>query len=116
MPCAGPPRVWEKAVAQAAPGFAWHVCRDRRYGYLHHGLIFAATALDDLTPTAVDLARRLKALSPLTAKAKASVYMIESIDLASARRFEIEAVSLVIGSPDRRECMAAFIETREPKF
>jgi enoyl-CoA hydratase len=82
-----------------------------------HGLLFAATPPDELMPTALDLARRLAALSPLAlAQAKASVYVSESVDLASARRFGLEALSLLIGSADWREGMRAFIDKREPRF
>jgi enoyl-CoA hydratase len=82
-----------------------------------HGLLFAATAPDDLMATALELARRLKALSPLAlAQAKASIYVSESVDLASARRFGLEALTLLIDSADWREGMRAFIDKREPRF
>ena len=54
--------------------------------------------------------------SRVVAQAKASVYVSESVDLASARRFGLEALSLLIGSADWREGMRAFIDKREPRF
>jgi enoyl-CoA hydratase/carnithine racemase len=81
------------------------------------GLLFAVTAPEALLPAALDLARRLKALSPLAlAQAKASVYVSEGVDLASARRFGIEALTLLIDQPDWREGMRAFKEKRAPEF
>lgn len=81
------------------------------------GLIYAVTEPDELLSHALALAEQLKALSPLAiAQAKASVYVSEDVDLATARRFGLEALALLVGSPDWREGMAAFHEKRKPHF
>ncbi len=81
------------------------------------GLLFAVTEPDGLLPAALALAGTIKTLSPLAiAQGKAATYVGEDMDLASARRFGLEALSLLVGSPDWTEGMAAFMEKREPRF
>jgi len=81
------------------------------------GLLFAITEPDDLLPAALKLAEEIKSLSPLAiAQAKASVYVAEDVDLATARRFGLEALAMLIGSPDWQEGMAAFHAKRPPRF
>jgi enoyl-CoA hydratase/carnithine racemase len=82
-----------------------------------HGLVTAVTALHELLPAALALARRIKQLSPMAiAEAKASVHVAADTDLRSARRYGLEALALLVGSPDWQEGMRAFIEKREPRF
>ena len=50
------------------------------------------------------------------AQAKASVHVSADTDLRSARRYGLEALALLVGSPDWQEGMAAFVEKREPRF
>jgi enoyl-CoA hydratase/carnithine racemase len=81
------------------------------------GLLYAVTKPDDLLPTALELAEKLKAMSPLAiAQGKAAVYGCEDVDLATARRYGLEALAMLINSPDWAEGMAAFKEKRDPRF
>ncbi|HLG86151.1 MAG TPA: enoyl-CoA hydratase/isomerase family protein [Alphaproteobacteria bacterium] len=81
------------------------------------GLLFAVAEPDELMPAALKLADEIKALSPLAiAQAKSSVYVAEDVDLATARRFGLEQLSMLIGSSDWQEGMDAFHAKRPPKF
>ncbi len=81
------------------------------------GLVYAVTTPDGLLPAALALAEKIKTLSPLAiAQAKASVLMSENVDRASARDFGLEALTLLVGSADWQEGMAAFHAKRPPKF
>jgi enoyl-CoA hydratase/carnithine racemase len=75
------------------------------------------TAPEALLPAALDLARRITALSPMAiAQAKAAVHVSADTDLRSARRYGLESLALLVGSADWQEGMAAFIEKRAPRF
>ena len=81
------------------------------------GLAYKVVEKDTLVDAALELARRLKALSPMAiAQAKSSIYVSEGTDLRTARRFGLEALSLLIGSADWNEGMNAFVEKRPPRF
>lgn len=81
------------------------------------GLIYAVTDPDELLVAALALADQLKALSPLAiAQGKSAVYTAEDVDLATARRTGLEALAMLINSPDWKEGMGAFMEKRAPKF
>jgi enoyl-CoA hydratase/carnithine racemase len=81
------------------------------------GLLFAITEPEDLLPAALKLAEEITALSPLAiAQAKASVYVSEDVDLATARRYGLESLSMLIGSADWQEGMDAFHAKRPPNF
>lgn len=81
------------------------------------GLLYAVTEPEALLQEALALAERLKALSPRAiAQSKAAVYLSEDADLRSARRFGLEALSLLIGSSDWTEGISAFHAKRPPKF
>jgi enoyl-CoA hydratase/carnithine racemase len=81
------------------------------------GLIYEIAQPGDLLPAAYDLALKLRAMSPLAiAQGKASVYVSEDVDVATARRYGLESLSMLINSPDWVEGMAAFKEKRDPKF
>jgi enoyl-CoA hydratase/carnithine racemase len=81
------------------------------------GLIYAVTDPDELMVAAFALADQLKALSPLAiAQGKSAVYTAEDVDLATARRTGLEALALLVGSPDWAEGMAAFMAKRAPRF
>jgi enoyl-CoA hydratase/carnithine racemase len=81
------------------------------------GLLFAVTEPEELLPAALKLAEEIKALSPLAiAQGKAAVYQSEDSDLATARKFGLEALAMLIGSPDWQEGMKAFHDKRPPRF
>jgi len=81
------------------------------------GLLFAVTEPDDLLPAALALAEKLKTLSPMAiAQGKASVYVSEDVDLATARRFGLETLGMLVNSADWVEGMNAFMEKRDPRF
>ncbi len=82
-----------------------------------HGMLYAITAPKDVLPAALKLAQHIKTLSPLAiAQGKASVYAAEGGDIKSVRRFGLEALSMLVNSPDWTEGMAAFHAKRPPKF
>ncbi len=84
---------------------------------LQHGFATSLHAPDGLAAAALAMARRFLHLSPLAvAQAKAAVHVSGDVDLASARRFGLEALTTLIGSPDWIEGMAAFREKRPPDF
>ncbi len=81
------------------------------------GLLYAVTKPDDLLPQALKLAELLKTMSPMAiAQGKASVYVSEDVDLATARRYGLESLAMLIGSADWEEGMAAFHAKRAPRF
>ncbi len=81
------------------------------------GLLTAISPPDSLLADALALAERLAALSPrAVAQAKAAIYAGEDLDRASSTRFGLEALALLVGSPDWREGMQAFQDKREPDF
>ncbi len=56
-------------------------------------------------------------LSPLAlGQCKASIHVSGDVDLRTARRYGVEALSALIDSADWREGMAAFVEKRAPRF
>src|SRR3546814_3724732 len=81
------------------------------------GLVYAIAEPEELLPQALALAERLKALSPrAVAQSKASIYLSEDADLRSARRFGLEALSLLIGSADWTEGIAAFQDRKSTRL
>ena len=81
------------------------------------GLLYAAVEPDRVLDEALALAERIRALSPRAiAQSKTSIYLAEETDLRSARRYGLEALSLLIGSRDWQTGMAAFHAKRKPEF
>lgn len=81
------------------------------------GLAYKVAAPDKLMDEALELARALKRLSPMAiTQAKTSIYVSGDADGRSARRAGIEALSILVGSRDWLEGMAAFNEKRKPRF
>jgi enoyl-CoA hydratase len=67
--------------------------------------------------TAIDLAVELRQLGPrAVAQSKRSIYVSEDSDLRTARRFGIEALSILVGGDEWKEGMGAFNEKRKPTF
>lgn len=81
------------------------------------GILYAVTEADQLLPQAFALADKLKGLSPRAiGQSKAAIYLSEDADLATARKFGVEALCMLIGSSDWNEGIAAFHAKRPPNF
>jgi len=81
------------------------------------GLCSAVVPADALLQTALDLALELRKIAPrAVAQSKRSIYVSEDADLRTARRFGIEALSILVGGEEWKEGMGAFIEKRAPAF
>jgi enoyl-CoA hydratase/carnithine racemase len=81
------------------------------------GLLYAVTEPDALLTEALTLAADITALSPLAiAQGKAAVYMAADADLASAQKYGLEALAMLVGSADWVEGMNAFHDKRAPRF
>ncbi|MBS0532375.1 MAG: enoyl-CoA hydratase/isomerase family protein [Proteobacteria bacterium] len=84
---------------------------------LSHGLLTSVHPATDLMPAAMELARRFRLLGArAVAQSKMAVRMCGDADLASARNIGLEALAILIGAPEWREGMAAFMEKRPPNF
>lgn len=82
-----------------------------------HGLATAVVPPSEVLATALALARELRALAPLAiAQSKATIYASEDADLRTARRYGLDALSLLVGGAEWREGMEAFIGKRAPGF
>ncbi len=82
-----------------------------------HGLTSAVVPQAEVLPTAMALARELRALGPQAiAQSKATLYASEDADLRSARRYGVDALALLVGGAEWREGMSAFVEKRQPRF
>jgi enoyl-CoA hydratase/carnithine racemase len=80
-------------------------------------LLYGVSEPDNLVADAFALARLLARNGPFAmAQAKASIYRCESIDLKSAREFGLETCTVLFGTPEFAEGVAAFKEKREPRF
>lgn len=82
-----------------------------------HGLATQVVAREDIDAASLELARQIMTLSPQAlGQCKASVHLSGDVDLRSARRFGVEALSALVGSDDWNEGMSAFVEKRPPAF
>jgi len=82
-----------------------------------HGIATRVVEPDQLEDASFDLAREIMRLSPQAlAQCKASIHLSGDVDLRSARRFGVEALSALVGSRDWNEGMRAFVEKRAPAF
>jgi len=82
-----------------------------------HGLCSAVVPAGELLQTALDLALELRKLGPrAVAQSKRCIYVSEDADLRTARRFGVEALSILVGGEEWREGMSAFVEKRPPAF
>ena len=81
------------------------------------GIAYRVVEPERLDDASLELARELLKLSPQAlGQCKASVHFSGDVDLRSARRFGVEALSALVDSADWREGMAAFVEKRAPVF
>ncbi|MFG1302094.1 enoyl-CoA hydratase-related protein [Xanthobacter sp. V3C-3] len=81
------------------------------------GLAYRVVPAGQVEAESLALAATLMDLSPLAlAQCKASVHLAGDVDLRSARRYGVEALSALVDSADWREGMAAFVEKRAPAF
>jgi enoyl-CoA hydratase/carnithine racemase len=72
---------------------------------------------DQVVSRALELARLLRRLGPRAiTQSKRAIYLAEETDLRSARRFGIEALSMLVGGDEWKEGMQAFLEKRPPDF
>lgn len=82
-----------------------------------NGLCSAVVPGDKLIQTALDLALEMRRLGPRAiAQSKRSIYVSEDSDLRTARRFGVEALSMLVGGKEWQEGMEAFIGKRPPDF
>jgi enoyl-CoA hydratase/carnithine racemase len=81
------------------------------------GLAYRVVEAEALDTESLVLAGKLMALSPQAlAQCKASINVSGDVDLRSARRFGVEALSTLVGSADWLEGMDAFVAKRPPNF
>lgn len=81
------------------------------------GVVEACVAPDDLMETAMTLARRIAAKSPIASRiAKHALNTIEEMSLRDGYRFE-QNMTVELGvTEDSKEAMRAFVEKRAPVF
>lgn len=81
------------------------------------GLLVNVVEADRLIESALDLAQRFVDCGPqAVAQAKTSVYLAEDVDLRSARRFGVEALTALAATDEWREGVSAFVNKRKPRF
>lgn len=82
-----------------------------------NGLCSAVVPGEQVLQAALDLALELRKLGPrAVAQSKRSIYVSEDADLRTARRFGVEALSMLVGGKEWQEGMRAFIEKQQPAF
>ena len=82
-----------------------------------YGLAVDVVPPDQVVTRALELARLLRRLGPRAiSQSKRAIYLSEETDLRSARRFGIEALSMLVGGDEWKEGMQAFLEKRPPAF
>jgi enoyl-CoA hydratase/carnithine racemase len=81
------------------------------------GLAYKVVPSAELEAAVMTLAGELMKLSPQAlAQCKMSIHLSGDVDLRSARRYGVEALSALVGSADWLEGMSAFVEKRPPNF
>ncbi len=81
------------------------------------GLAYKVVEPEDVDAASLELAQDLMALSPQAlTQCKLSINISGDVDLRSARRYGVEALSSLVDSADWREGMKAFVEKRPPNF
>jgi enoyl-CoA hydratase/carnithine racemase len=82
-----------------------------------YGLCSSVVPRVQLRQAALDIALELRKLGPRAiAQSKRAIYLSEDADLRTARRYGLEAISMLVGGDEWKEGMAAFIEKRPPAF
>jgi enoyl-CoA hydratase/carnithine racemase len=85
--------------------------------FYRRGLVEACVPSEQLMPTAMDMARRIAAKSPLASRtAKQAASTIEFMTLRDGYRFEQNMTAELSKSDDAKEAMRAFAEKRAPVF
>ena len=84
---------------------------------LTHGLVTSVHPAGDLMPAAMELASRFRLLGArAVAQSKIAVRLCGDADLSTARNIGLEALAMLIETPEWQEGMKAFMEKREPRF
>lgn len=82
-----------------------------------HGVAAAVVEPEQVVPVSLALAREARALAPRAlAQSKAVIYASEDADLRTARRYGVDALSLLVGGDEWNEGMSAFVDKRAPRF
>lgn len=85
--------------------------------FYRRGILEACVPLEQLMPTAMDMARRIAAKSPLASRtAKHAAATIEFMTLRDGYRFEQNMTAELSKSEDAKEAARAFAEKRPPVF
>ncbi len=81
------------------------------------GIVEACVPLEQLMPTAMEMAKRIASKSPVASRtAKHSAATIENMTLRDGYRFEQNMTAELGQTEDSREAMLAFAEKRAPVF
>ncbi len=82
-----------------------------------YGLCSEVVPASELMNTALNIALELRKLGPRAiAQSKRCIYVSEDADLRTARRYGLEAISMLVGGDEWKEGMSAFSEKRAPGF
>ncbi|WP_028602857.1 enoyl-CoA hydratase/isomerase family protein [Ottowia thiooxydans] len=85
--------------------------------FYRRGIVEACVPLEQLMPTAMEMARRIASKSPLASRtAKQAASTIEFMALRDGYRHEQNMTAELSKSDDSREAMRAFAEKRPPVF
>ena len=81
------------------------------------GAVRAAVPADELTATAVELARQLASKSPIALRlAKEAMNRVEGVPLRDAYRTEQDYTARLLGFEDSAEARQAYLEKRDPNW
>ncbi|MEY4757973.1 MAG: hypothetical protein RJA34_2871, partial [Pseudomonadota bacterium] len=81
------------------------------------GIVEACVAVDDLMPTALEIARAVASKSPVSTRmGKHTLNVIENMSLRDGYRYEQDMTAQIGKSEDAKEAQRAFAEKRPPVF